>query len=192
MAKTRSTKAKKKTKSVQLVAKTVGELSRHYGVTSQMIRGSWLLDPSFPGRSGDGGRRSGRFPIEKIDRWLIEKDSQRTVGPPSKAVLRAAERLGVKVDQAGSSRSKKIDVELELAEIKRDEKRGRLVDRDVVRAEILRQHGILMQSIRQLPHMLRDVLPVDLAAEIKADFFRRAEIQVQKACDSFLEGLEGV
>ena len=47
-----------------------------------------------------------------------------------------------------------------------------------------------MQSIRHLPYMLGEVLQTDLDSGIKADFVRRAEVQVQKACDSFLEALE--
>ncbi len=192
---TKPTKTKVPPKGAQTeVAKTIGELCSYYDVTRNTITSHWLKDKSFPGKAAPEGKRNGYFPIRQIDEWLLNRERLRTQGPPSKAAAKAADRLGVanskQADNDDSDKARKLRAEMQLAEIKVNERRRILVDRDVVRGEILRQHSIMRQTFLQLPHMLADVLPVDLDPAIKADFVRRSEVVVDKACNSFLEALE--
>ena len=188
----RPAKRRSKAKPAPVVLKTIGALAKHYGVRQNTIAHHWLADPSFPGKPAKPGGRDGRFELDAIDMWLIDREQSRTSGARSSAAVKAAERQGVELADPVSAKSRKAEVDLQLSQLKLQQKRGQLIDRTIVRAEILRQHAILQQTVLQIPHMFREVLPVDLDQEIKADFVRRAEIQVQKACDSFREGLEGI
>lgn len=190
---TGSRRKRQKNESAPQVVSSTRALAAIYDVTPTVVRDKWLKAEGFPGVRGVG-RRGGRYVVEEVDRWLVARDATRNTGVASKAVKRACERLGVSLSKGGQigeggegDRAKKLRAERMLLELKLQREQGSLIDRIAVQKEVERVYTILLQTVRQLPNMLGEVLPVDMPVEIKADFVRRAEAQVKNALDGFAE-----
>lgn len=173
----------------------IKDAANHWNISQAAIRATWLGRNGFPGKSG-------YYPIEEINRWLVERAKNQTQGPLSKAAVVAANELGVELVRKQESTVTtetisqiKIDRQKyarRLDELKIAEKEGRLVDRELVKQEILRHHALAFQFLSQIPNLVSSVLPPDIPQEVRHDFMRRAESLIRSGIDSFLDAIRNI
>jgi len=118
------------------------EVAQHFGVSVRTVA-DWLLVESFPGKVGAPGRGDGYFPVDEIATWWSsQSDSARA--PVS-----------------DEYRSQLNRIRAEMAQLKLDQLRGKLVEVEAVER--------LLASSTSATRAILDALPDQVLAELPND-----------------------
>lgn len=164
------------------IARTRRECADHFGVHIRTVA-EWLLDPSFPGRSGTRGLRDGEFRLDEIADWLAKRDACRNGGPQNDGSELRDQLLAVRI-RRGSVQARREELSLEKDE-------GRLTTIDAMLELVARQINTSKTQLESLPDAAAKVLPETIDPAVRSAVVRRWRELVYEAERTLSETLAG-
>jgi predicted DNA-binding transcriptional regulator AlpA len=129
---------------------TAVDLAKYFRVDRSTVD-KWLNDPTFPGTSGDRGRKNGSFPVSEIEAWR----ERRGLGDASGTKPSGLASIAVE-------RHRKLKLE-------NDEREGKLIDLELVTRLMVRSISTAKQLIGQLRIEIPQLLPADTPEVVRVE-----------------------
>jgi phage terminase Nu1 subunit (DNA packaging protein) len=151
----------------ETIHRTRADIARALGVAVRTIS-DWATDPTFPGRMGEALSGDGHFPESVIREW--------------------ARSRGRSDDEDSTSfnaeRRRKTEIESQLLALKLQQRRGELVEIELVAGEIGRAVAMARQKLTPLAEIVFRMLPDSMDVRVKDELRAKVEAAVVEACEA--------
>lgn len=157
----------------EVVHRTRADIAAAVGVSVRTIS-DWCADPTFPGKPGDALTRDGYFPESKIRDWMTAKGT----GDESDSKPLHATRV------------RHLETKTQLDLLKLQERRGELVEVQVVCRELARAVNLARQKLTPLPDILMRMLPEEMDERVKAEYYAQIKRAIDDSYEAIAEAIE--
>jgi len=159
------------------IARTRREVADHFGVNLRTVA-EWIDDTTFPGRSGNRGRRDGYFPLDEIAEWIAVRDSLRRGGP--------------RVDLSGHDlRDEMLSLKIQRERRRLEQEEGELAPIADMIGLVARQISTAKQILDSLPEKAARALPESLPRKTRAAITERIRREIVAIEELLSEAMEG-